>query len=201
VRILKGETPHDIKISPVGLATPEYDWRQLQRWGINESLLPPGSQVYFRDPSVLETYRWQIALIFALVPLQGGMITILLHERRRRHLAEVQTRQPMVELAHVNRHSMAGELTGSIAHELGQPLGSILTNRETAELMLKSPAPDLSDSGWSPPRRRPALGRHVGRAYTAWSPLFEVTTETGDRPRRSRDRLSAGINALRPQPL
>ncbi|WP_246666784.1 histidine kinase dimerization/phospho-acceptor domain-containing protein [Bradyrhizobium guangdongense] len=33
----------------------------------------------------------------------------------------------------------------SIAHELNQPLGSILTNAETAEIMLKSGSPDLDE--------------------------------------------------------
>jgi C4-dicarboxylate-specific signal transduction histidine kinase len=51
----------------------------------------------------------------------------------------------MAELARVNRYSTAGELTSSIAHELNQPLGSILTNAETAELMLKSPNPDIEE--------------------------------------------------------
>jgi signal transduction histidine kinase len=49
----------------------------------------------------------------------------------------------MAELAHVNRQATAGELSSSIAHELNQPLGAILTNAETAELMLQSPSPDL----------------------------------------------------------
>ena len=40
---------------------------------------------------------------------------------------------------------MAGELTASIAHELNQPLGAILTNAETAELLLKSSAPNLDE--------------------------------------------------------
>lgn len=40
---------------------------------------------------------------------------------------------------------MAGELTATIAHELNQPLGSILTNVETAELIVKSPLPDLQE--------------------------------------------------------
>ena len=40
---------------------------------------------------------------------------------------------------------MAGELTTTIAHELNQPLGAILTNTETAELIVKSPAPDLAE--------------------------------------------------------
>ena len=53
----------------------------------------------------------------------------------------------MSELAHTNRYSIAGELTASIAHEINQPLGSILTNAETAQVMLQSPAPDLKELG------------------------------------------------------
>ena len=45
----------------------------------------------------------------------------------------------MAELAHLNRQTTAGELLASIAHELNQPLGAILSNTETAELMLNSP--------------------------------------------------------------
>ena len=51
----------------------------------------------------------------------------------------------MAELAHVNRFSTAGELTASIAHEINQPLGSILTNAETAQAILKSPNPDIAE--------------------------------------------------------
>ena len=44
VRILGGEKAGDIKIPPIGFATPKFDWRQMQRWGISESRLPPGSE-------------------------------------------------------------------------------------------------------------------------------------------------------------
>jgi C4-dicarboxylate-specific signal transduction histidine kinase len=57
----------------------------------------------------------------------------------------VQARQRMAELAHVNRFSTAGELTASIAHEINQPLGSILTNAETADAILESPNPDIAE--------------------------------------------------------
>ena len=59
---------------------------------------------------------------------------LLLFEQRRRHLAEMDSRQRMMELAHVNRFSTAGELSASIAHEINQPLGAILANAETAQL-------------------------------------------------------------------
>ena len=145
IRILNGEKAGDIKTPPTGFAAPIFDWRQMQRWGIAESNLPPGSTVYFREPTMWERYSWQIALTIALVLVQAGLISVLLLEHRRRQLAEVQSRQRMTELAHVNRFSTAGELTASIAHEINQPLGSILTNAETAEAILKSPSPDIAE--------------------------------------------------------
>lgn len=137
VRILGGEKAGDIRLPPTPYAPARYDWRQLQRWGISESALPPGSRVDFRQPTAWQTYRWQLVAVGVVVLLQASLISILLHERRRRRLAEVEARQRMSELAHVNRFSMAGELTASIAHELNQPLGAILVNAETAALMLE----------------------------------------------------------------
>ncbi|MCP3410223.1 ATP-binding protein [Bradyrhizobium sp. CCGB01] len=145
MRILGGEKPESIKSEPIEFAPPKYDWRELRRWGISESRLPPGSEVVFREPSIWERYRWQMLLISAVFLVQAGLISGLLHERQRRRVAEVESRQRLAELAHANRYSAVGELTTSIAHELNQPLGSILTNAETAELMLKSASPDISE--------------------------------------------------------
>ena len=49
IRILNGEKSGDIKPSFVPLASPLYDWRQMQRWGITESSLPPGSRIAFEN--------------------------------------------------------------------------------------------------------------------------------------------------------
>jgi signal transduction histidine kinase len=145
VRMLGGEKGSDIKVRPIEFSAPKYDWRQLQRWNITESRLPPGSEILFREPTALQRYSWQIALITAVVLLQAGFISALLREHRRRQLAEAQSRQRMTELARVMRFSTAGELTASIAHEINQPLGAILTNAETADAILKSPTPDIAE--------------------------------------------------------
>jgi signal transduction histidine kinase len=145
IRILNGEKAGDIKVPPSRFKLPRFDWRQMQRFGISDRNLPPGSTVYFREPTVWERYSWQIALVTAVILLQGGLILALLREHRRRRLAEVQSRQRMAELARVMRFSTAGELTASIAHEINQPLGSILTNAETAQAILKSPSPDMAE--------------------------------------------------------
>jgi signal transduction histidine kinase len=145
IRILNGEKAGDIKIPPSGFAAPIFDWRQMQRWGISKSNLPPGSTIYFREPTVWERYSWQIALIGIVLLVQAGLISGLMNAHRRLRLAEVVSRQRMAELAHVNRFSTAGELTASIAHEINQPLGAILTNAETADAILKSPTPDIAE--------------------------------------------------------
>ncbi|MDB5875833.1 MAG: two-component sensor histidine kinase, partial [Ramlibacter sp.] len=145
IRILGGETPANIKAPPIEFASPKYDWREMQRWDISENNLPPGSKVLFREPNIWNRYGWHLTLIAGVILVQGGLIGGLLHERRRRLSAEIESRQRMVELAHLNRNSAAGELTTSIAHELNQPLGSILANAETAEAMLKGASPNLGE--------------------------------------------------------
>ena len=146
IRLLEGEKPANIKTPPLEYGPAKFDWRQLQRWGINESRLPPGSEVYFREPSAWQTYRWQIAIVSAVILLQAVLISRLLYEQRRRRYAEVESRQLMSELARVNRFSMAGELTAMIGHEINQPLGTIHVNVETMEMILKSPAPDMDEA-------------------------------------------------------
>jgi signal transduction histidine kinase len=145
IRILGGEKPGNIKVLPIGFATPKFDWREMQRWGISESRLPPGSEILFREPTAWERYRWQIVVTAIVVLLQTALIVGLLNEHRRRTVAEVESRQRMGELAHLNRQATAGELSASIAHELNQPLGAILSNTETVELMLDSPAPKIEE--------------------------------------------------------
>jgi PAS domain S-box-containing protein len=49
----------------------------------------------------------------------------------------------LAELAHLNRMAAAGELSSSIAHELGQPLASISLNAEAAQHSLASERPNI----------------------------------------------------------
>ena len=145
LRILNGEKASAVKTPDVVLNSTAYDWRELRRWKISKNQLPPNSIVLFREPTAWEQYRWQIALACALILLQGALIAGLLYERRRRGFAEVLSRQRTAELVHVNRIATAGELTASIAHEINQPLGAILTNAETAKVILTSPNPDIAE--------------------------------------------------------
>ena len=145
LRILNGESPSDIPTKVTDAIRPIFNWQQMQRWNVSESNLPPGSEILFREPGLWENYKWQSIAVGAVLLIQAALISILLHERKRRSYAELEARHRMTELAHVNRQATAGELSSSIAHELNQPLGAILANAETAELMLNSLSPDLRE--------------------------------------------------------
>ena len=36
------------------------DWRQVRRWGIDESAIPRDAVVHFREPTLLEEYRNEV---------------------------------------------------------------------------------------------------------------------------------------------
>jgi signal transduction histidine kinase/ABC-type uncharacterized transport system substrate-binding protein len=145
VRILGGEKAGDIKTAAIPYAAPIFDWRQLQRWGISESLLPPGSEIRFRDSTAWERYRTAILGICALVLAQALLIGWLVYEHWRRNAAELAARSAMSDLLQMNRIAGAGELSGSIAHEVNQPLAAIATNASAALNWLGAKTPDLNE--------------------------------------------------------
>jgi signal transduction histidine kinase len=137
LRLLSGESPAQVRI---GLA-PEgrfvADWRQLQRFGLDESKLPAGSDVRFREPSLWESHRILILSACALFVLQSALMLALVLQRRARARAEAETQRRRVELGQASRLALAGELSASIAHEINQPLGAILANAGAAEALLR----------------------------------------------------------------
>jgi PAS domain S-box-containing protein len=69
-------------------------------------------------------------------------ITDLKHaeeERERLHRLEA-------DLAHINRVSMMGELTASLAHEIKQPIGAALMNAQACVRWLRRDTPDLAEA-------------------------------------------------------
>jgi signal transduction histidine kinase len=77
-----------------------------------------------------------IFTVAAVMLLQSLLIGGLVVERRRRRAAERAVATQRFELAHASRLAVAGELTASIAHEINQPLGAILSNADAADLIL-----------------------------------------------------------------
>jgi len=143
VRLLRGEAPSDLRMPPVGLSTPKFDWREMQRWGIPESRLPPGSEIHFRDPTAWEQYRLQILGIVAALLAQAALIGWLINEIGRRHRAEIQSRSAMAELTYMDRRASAEQRSAALAHEINQPLAGIATRASAALRWLRMEKPDL----------------------------------------------------------
>jgi len=143
IRILAGEKPGDINAAPVQFARPKFDWRELQRWHISESRLPPGSEVLFRPPTAWQQYHWQILAVLASFLGLLLLISWLVYEHRRRSIAEVQSRSALAQLAHLNRLETAGQLSASIAHEINQPVTGIALKASAALRWLAVDKPDV----------------------------------------------------------
>jgi PAS domain S-box-containing protein len=70
-----------------------------------------------------------------------GVIRDITEQKR----AEAELLRQRMELAHLSRVTMLGELSGSMAHELNQPLTAILSNAQAAQRFLAEDQPDLSE--------------------------------------------------------
>jgi signal transduction histidine kinase len=140
-QILGGSSPSAIKVQQIRPQDPKFDWRELKRWGIREASLPSRSEIHFREQTIWEQYPREIASAVILFLIQAALILGLLYQRRRRKSAEIEAHQRLFELARINRRSVAGELSASLAHELFQPLTSIVTNTNAADLMLERSLP------------------------------------------------------------
>jgi PAS domain S-box-containing protein len=72
------------------------------------------------------------------------LLGVCLDITARKH-AEAEALQQRTELAHLSRVTMLGELSGSLAHELNQPLTAILSNAQAAQRFLEHDDVDLNE--------------------------------------------------------
>jgi signal transduction histidine kinase len=153
-RILSGTRAREIPVEQAQ-RVPMFDWRQLQRWAVEESSLPPDSVVRFKEFTFWELYKWRIVGVIALVILQTVFIGVLLVERRRRRRAREALDRLNAELeeriaartAALNAKSRELETFAySVAHDLKAPLRGI---DGYSRLLLEDHAADLNDEGRS----------------------------------------------------
>jgi signal transduction histidine kinase len=133
IEILNGAPRVEMK--PQLRDQPMFDWRELQRWGIPESRLPPGSAVLYRGPTLWSEYRATVLLGVGALAIQAFLIIVLLLERRARQRAELDSRRSLVLAADANRRETMSALTSSMAHELAQPLSSMIFNAQALREM------------------------------------------------------------------
>jgi PAS domain S-box-containing protein len=88
IRILRGEPASSIEPKLIEPLPRRYDWRELQRWNIDETRLPPGSEILYRPSTAWKQYRGWIILGGSIVVAQAILIFALLANLFRRRRAE-----------------------------------------------------------------------------------------------------------------
>jgi PAS domain S-box-containing protein len=94
------------------------------------------SAIYYREPRKPSPQEQNVM----------EQITNLASIAVEREQAEEALRKAQAELAHVTRVMTMGELVASIAHEVNQPLGAIVTNGHACVRLLSREAPDIDKS-------------------------------------------------------
>ena len=124
----------------VGAVAPEIliDGRVLERFGIPRNRLQGNTRVLFDPPQFWQEYWLQITAGVAVLVIQGVLLLTLAIQYRQRVKAEDIVSKQRDQITHAGRVSMMGQLAAALAHELGQPLGSILNNVEAAGMLLRN---------------------------------------------------------------
>src|SRR6185437_1201127 len=111
-------------------------------------------------------------------------------ERKRAQHEHERLRQLEADLAHMNRLSMMGELTASLAHEIKQPIAAARNNARAALNFLDTRPPDLDEV-------REALRGVVGDADRAGDIIDRVRDHVKKAPpRKHRFDLNEAINEV-----
>lgn len=103
------------------IPVPMFDWRQLRRWNIRETLLPAGSRVEFRQLTVWDQYKVYIIAASAVVALQSALITGLVVQRARRKRVERQNHLlagRLIDAQEMERGRIARDLHDDLSQQL-----------------------------------------------------------------------------------
>ncbi|MGH7389259.1 MAG: ATP-binding protein [Candidatus Rokuibacteriota bacterium] len=88
--------------------------------------------------------RWLEVRVRRLARLGGGAAVMHFDVTARRQ-AEAAAQRHLSQIAHLDRVASMGQLASSLAHELNQPLTSMLANAQAAKRLLAGSRPDLEE--------------------------------------------------------
>jgi signal transduction histidine kinase len=96
LRILEGQKIEEIP-AVVTANLYVFDWKQLERWRIDDSHLPPGTILLNRELNVWERYKFIIIGVAALLLLQTVLLAYLFIEHKRRRNAQAALEHDIAE--------------------------------------------------------------------------------------------------------
>lgn len=134
VKILNGVEPNSIQINESDYYSYLFDWRELNKWHIEDSdAIPAESNIRFEQINFLEKNKWIIGALLLFIVLQTLLIANLLRLNRNQKVMTqkiIDTENKYRNFLHEDRILRLGQLTASLSHELNQPLTAILSNAQ-----------------------------------------------------------------------
>jgi signal transduction histidine kinase len=88
--------------------------------------------------------EWYLLRAEALERFEGGAV-LTRSDITTRRTAQLEIEEQRRDLSHLARVAVLGQLTGALAHELRQPLSSILSNAEAARHLMKREPLDVGE--------------------------------------------------------
>src|SRR3954451_19951523 len=149
------------------------DWYEHQPQLKERGSLQPFETELFREDGSLVPVLIGVAT-FEQGGYQGVAFVLDLTERNR---AADALRALQTDLAHANRVATMGQIAGSIAHEVNQPIGAVRNNAHAALRFLTANPPNI-------PEVREALECLVGETYRAGDIIGRIRDQIKKAPPR-----------------
>ncbi len=134
LRVLRGERADSIPLSSPNTDVDLVDWRQVTRWGLDESRLPAGTRIAFRPPGLWDRYGRYIIGCVLLMLAQTALIAGLLVQRTKRQRAERQLHASYDRIRQLSRRLLGEQESerARIARELHDDI-----NQQLAILLIE----------------------------------------------------------------
>lgn len=130
------------------LSRVHFDDRPMARLAFEEAMKGGEPlQMEFRLIAPDGAIRWVVAAGRLTLGPVGNKARLMgtVADISRRKQVEAEVAEQRAQLSHLTRVAMLGELSGALAHELGQPLTAILSNAQAAQRFLAKEAPDIAE--------------------------------------------------------
>jgi signal transduction histidine kinase len=138
MEILNGKKVEDIPIVR-GSGVYLFDWREMQRWGLREKNLPPGSTVLYREPTLWERAKWAVLAAIAVVLALAYLTSYLLFKQKQLKQARKDQRQLSGMLINAQEQERS-RIAADLHDDFSQRLAVLALDLETfAETIPESP--------------------------------------------------------------
>jgi len=120
IEILGGKPPQDIPIVR-GPSIYLFDWRELQRWKLDESRLPAGSNILFRQPTLWEQHKRTVLIGLLII---AGLVLLTMHllfkqkQLKRARKAQEQLSGLLINAQEQERSRLAAEIHDDFSQRL-----------------------------------------------------------------------------------